>query len=156
MKQVCPASVTSPAMPRRRSLIAIAIGGGAAWIGGHAAFLAIGGRRRRSATSPGGLAASFSELCYSGTIGKACLEALPATENSRDALTRAILGDMREADRDYPSARALARSIMERSRDDFRDGRVVSVDGWILSLTETRVYALAALSHGAVEQKYPV
>jgi len=39
----------------------------------------------------------------------------------------------------------LAQAIKERSRTDFRDGRVVTVDGWILSLTETRVYALAAL-----------
>jgi hypothetical protein len=133
-------------MPRRRGLIATAIGGGVAWISGNAALLAVGGRRRRSAISPGGLAALFSELCYSGIIGNACLEALPVTENSRDALTRAILGDMWEVDRGYSSARALARSIMERSRNDFRDGRVVSVDGWMLSLTETRVYALAALS----------
>jgi hypothetical protein len=146
MKQVCPASVTSHARPRRRGLIAMAIGGGAAWISGHAVYLAVGGRRRRSAISPGGLAELFSKSCHSGAIGNACLEALPATENSIDALTRAILGDMREADRDYSSPRALARSIMERSRNDFRDGRVVSVDGWMLSLTESRVYALAALS----------
>jgi hypothetical protein len=133
-------------MPGRRGLIAMAIGGGAAWISGHVAFLAVGGRRRRSAISPAGLAALFSKSCYSGAIGNACLKALPATANSIDTLTRAILGDMREADRDYSSPHVLARSIRERSRNDFRDGRVVSVDGWMLSLTETRVYALAALS----------
>jgi hypothetical protein len=145
MKQVGPASVTSRIRPRRRGLIAAAIGGGAAWLSGHAAFLAVGGRRRRSAISPCGLATLLSELCYSITIGNACLEALPATENSKDALTRAILGDMREADRDYSSARALTRAVMEGSRNDFRDGRIVNVDGWMLSLTETRIYALAVL-----------
>jgi hypothetical protein len=155
MKQACPASMTSRAMPLRRALIATVIGGGAAWISSHAASLTVGRRRSRSAISPGGLAALFSELCHSRTIGNACLAALPATENSRDALTEAILGDMREGGRNYSSAQALARSIRERSRNDFRDGRVVSVDGWMLSLTETRVYALAALSHWT-ERKYPV
>jgi hypothetical protein len=142
-------------MPRRRGLIAMAIGG-AAWMSGYATFLAVGGQRRRSAIGPDSLAALVSELCYSGAIGNACLEALPAAENSENALTRAIIGEMR---RDYASARGLARSIMERSRNDFRDGRVVSVDGWMLSLTETRIYALAALSRrpdGTTERKYPV
>jgi hypothetical protein len=158
MKKVCPTAATSRGMPRRRGLIAMAIGG-AAWMSGCAAFLAVGARRRRSAIGPDGLAALVSKLCYSGAIGNACLAALPAAENSRDALTRAIVGDMRVTDRDYASARSLARSIMERSRSDFRDGKVVSVDGWMLSLTETRVYALAALSRRPgwkLEQKYPV
>jgi hypothetical protein len=43
------------------------------------------------------------------------------------------------------STGALAQAIGQRSRDDFRDGRIVIVDGWMLSLTETRLYALATL-----------
>ena len=43
------------------------------------------------------------------------------------------------------SATALAQTLRERSRTDFHEGRIVNVDGWMLSLTETRVYALAAL-----------
>jgi len=136
MKQEHLASMTSRAMPRRRGLIAAAIGGGAIWISG----------RSRSAIGSGCLAALCSELRYFRTIGDACLEALPATENSRDALTRAILEDIWEADRDISSASALSRWIRERSRNDFREGRIVTVDRWMLSLTETRVYALAALS----------
>jgi hypothetical protein len=132
-------------MPRRRGLIATAISGGVAWISGHAAFLPGGGRQRRSALSPGGLAAFLSDLCYSGTIGNACLEALPGSENSKDALAREILGDLRKAEQNDASARGLARLISQRIRNDFHEGRIMTVDGWILSLTETRVHALAAL-----------
>jgi hypothetical protein len=38
---------------------------------------------------------------------------------------------------------ALRRSVGERSKDDFGHGRIVYVDGWMLSLTETRLYALS-------------
>jgi len=30
--------------------------------------------------------------------------------------------------------------------DDYRTGRVVDIDGWVLSITEARLYALAALA----------
>jgi hypothetical protein len=56
-----------------------------------------------------------------------------------------LLGDVQVAGGDCSSARALAQAIRELSRDDFRCGRIVTVDGWMLSLTETRAYALAAL-----------
>jgi hypothetical protein len=56
-----------------------------------------------------------------------------------------ILEDVKAAGLDCSSASALAYAIRELSRDDFRRGRIVTVDGWMLSLTETRVYALAAL-----------
>jgi hypothetical protein len=36
--------------------------------------------------------------------------------------------------------------IANQVRLDFGQGAVVSVDGWLLSLTEARVYALVALS----------
>jgi hypothetical protein len=48
---------------------------------------------------------------------------------------------------------ALRRSVGERSQDDFDHGRIVYVDGWMLSLTETRLYALStslARSHPLV------
>lgn len=79
------------------------------------------------------------------TIGKACLAALPAVEASQGSLARLLLGDAQTAGGDCSSARALAQAIRELSRDDFRCGRIVTVDGWMLSLTETRAYALATL-----------
>src|SRR5690606_2898810 len=39
---------------------------------------------------------------------------------------------------------ALARAV----REDARAGRTVQVEGWILSLTEARLYGLAALAVG--------
>jgi hypothetical protein len=129
----------------RRGLFATVIGAGAAWMCARAPFLGAGRGLVRSVIGSNALAAVCSELNPPRALGEACLEALPAIEYSEASLTRAIIGEMRAAGRDCSSARALAQAIRERSRDDFRDGRIATVDGWMLSLTETRVYALAAL-----------
>lgn len=42
--------------------------------------------------------------------------------------------------------RAIREWVCARSRDDFRAGRVVEIQGWILSATEVRLCALAAIS----------
>ena len=39
--------------------------------------------------------------------------------------------------------------LSSRVRDDFGAGRVLLVDGWVLSETEARIYALAALGPGS-------
>jgi len=136
----------------RRSLLATVIGGGATWLIGGASFPVSFRGRVGSMSGSRTFAAFLGDLGYSRTIGEACLKALPAVEASKGCLTRAVFGNMLEADRECLSARALAQAVRERSRDDFRDGRIVTVDGWMLSLTETRVYALAALLAGeAVE-----
>jgi hypothetical protein len=133
------------AMLRRRSLIAAAMAGGAAWLGGHLPLLATSGDRGSLAGDPEALLAWCSRLSQPQTLGKACLEALPAIETSIAGLTRLVLDGVEAADGDRRSARALAQAVRDRSRDDFREGRIVNVDGWMLSLTETRVYALAGL-----------
>jgi hypothetical protein len=144
--------VKPPAVLSRRSLLATAIGGGAAWLIGGVSFLVSYRGRVGSMSGSSTFAAFFGDLGYSRTIGEACLKALPTVEASQGCLTRAIFGDMWDADRDCLSARALVQAIRERSRVDFRDGRIVTVDGWMLSLTETRVYALAALLASAGER----
>jgi hypothetical protein len=126
----------------RRNLIATAIGGGAAWFGRRVSFRCA---RIRSFSGPSPLATLCSGWSYPNTIGRACLEALPTIEASKAFLTRIILGDIRAGAGDCSSRSVLVRKIRQRSREDFRDGRIVTVDGWMLSLTETRVYALAAL-----------
>jgi hypothetical protein len=78
-------------------------------------------------------------------LGAACLKALPAVEGSEAELTRLILGETLPARRDGASPVALRRAIRQRSRQDFSADRIVVVDGWVLSLAETRVYALATL-----------
>ena len=126
-------------------MMTTAIGGGTAWLIGCVPFLA--GSRRWVGLMSGSstFAALRADLSYPQTIGKACLKALPAVEASQGCLTRMIFGDMQGAGGDCLTASTIVQSMRERSRDDFRDGRIVTVDGWILSLTETRVYALAAL-----------
>ncbi|WP_158044312.1 hypothetical protein [Skermanella pratensis] len=39
----------------------------------------------------------------------------------------------------------LLRHVAERQRADFAAGRTVKLDGWVLSRTEARLYALAAV-----------
>jgi hypothetical protein len=91
------------------------------------------------------LAVLCSDLACPKAIGEACLLALPAAESAPSSLARAILADLRPTGRSRSLPNVLARAMIERSRADYCEGRVVTVDGWILSLTETRIYALATL-----------
>jgi hypothetical protein len=127
----------------RRSLLATAISGPVTWLVNVPFFVHVG--RVYSIPGYNELFALCSDLRCPQTIGKACLLALPMSENTRSSLARAILADVELARRNRSASDVLGQAISERSRTDFRDGRVVTVDGWILSLTETRVYALAAL-----------
>ena len=74
----------------RRSLVATAISGTVAWLGEYLSFL----------TTDAGCAyhseliALCSDLRCPGTVGKACLLALPASESTRSSLARAILADV--------------------------------------------------------------
>jgi hypothetical protein len=128
----------------RRRLIVTTLAAAAAWLGGMPSFAARG-RQTRSLSDANTLAAVCAEFGCTAAIGQTCLAALPASEASTAALSRRLLEGTQLAATAGPSAGALVEMIRARSRNDFRDGRVVTVDGWMLSLTETRVYALAAL-----------
>jgi hypothetical protein len=135
-------------MPRtisRRSLFGTAISGVVACLGGHLSFLAARAGFTYSTAGYSELAALCSGLGCPRAIGKSCLLVLPARESTRSSLARIILADVRPQGENRSPPDLLAQAIRERGRADFREGRVVSVDGWILSLTETRIYALAAL-----------
>lgn len=43
------------------------------------------------------------------------------------------------------SVKALRKTLAVQSRADFAEGQTVSVDGWLLSHTESRLYALTAV-----------
>ena len=129
----------------RRSLISTAISGAVAWLGGYVPYLTAHAGCVYSIPGYSELIALCSDLRCPRAIGKACLLALPAPESTRSSLARAILADARTAGQNRSSPDVLAQVVRDRSRADFRAGRVVTVDGWILSLTETRIYALAAL-----------
>jgi hypothetical protein len=137
--------VNSQAVLRRRSLIATAISGGAIWLGGCVPLLEASRDQAALTSDSGGLLAWCSRSSFPQALGKACLEALPAIETSIAGLTRLILDGMWATGGDHWSTRALAQTVRERSRTDFSEGRIVNVDGWMLSLTETRIYALGAL-----------
>ena len=125
-----------PAMLSRRGFVVRALSG---WLGGRAPFFAA------SLSGSAVCATLCSEWRCPRTIARACLDVLPATETSKEELTRLVLENMQAVRTGRAPVRALAYAIRERSRNDFREGRIAIVDGWILSLTETRVYALSAL-----------
>jgi hypothetical protein len=68
-------------------------------------------------------------------IGAACLKSLP------DNVATGFCGT-----ETMRSKEAVRRQIADQVRLDFAQGAVISVDRWLLSVTEARVYALIALS----------
>jgi hypothetical protein len=91
------------------------------------------------------LLAACSDLKCSEAIGIACLRALPAVEASREILLSLIVRRAALQIHDFTTSSRVRRLLRAQSQRDFRDGAVRIVDGWIFSLTETRVYALTAL-----------
>jgi hypothetical protein len=63
---------------------------------------------------------------------------------SKEALVDSIFGTEREVFAAAPNRSQVHDWLRGRVRDDFRAGRTVTVDGWVLSDTEARLYALAA------------
>jgi hypothetical protein len=79
-------------------------------------------------------------------IGNACLRTLPPKENSAEQLANAILVAAEIDSQAAKTTQAIRDRISNRVRKEFVEDAVVSVDGWILSVTEARLYALVALS----------
>jgi hypothetical protein len=79
-------------------------------------------------------------------IGLAYLRILSPDERSADYLVKETLTSVSLAMRRPRRLRAIGRLVNERMRRDFAEGAVVTVDRWILSVTEARLYALAALA----------
>jgi hypothetical protein len=77
------------------------------------------------------------------TIGTACLSTLAPSERTPGQLIAAICARAALVPDDLASP-DLGRRISDRVRRDFAQGAVVQVDGWFLSVTEARLYALTA------------
>lgn len=120
---------------RRRSLIATAAGA-AAWLAGLPAGGSAAGERSLRALCP--------ELDCPPSIGAACLRALPAREQSSQSLIESIFSSLPPEARRATSTRTLARLLSTQIRNDFRDGAIVTADGWMLARTEARLYGLTA------------
>ena len=128
----------------RRSLLAVATTGAMACPDEFPFFLN-GYSAHKSSGTGNDLVALCTELGCPTAIGKACLLALPPSERGLPFLARAIRRHDRAPGEADSSLGTLAQYIRERSRADFHEGNVLPVNGWILALTEARLYALAAL-----------
>ena len=126
-------------VPSRRSLLAAAINGALASLGTHISALAA--QANYSMSGHTAVITLCSNLRCPWSVGEACRLALATSETQPSSLIGAILLDTPET----LTPTELAHALVERSRIDFRERRVVSVDGWVLSLTEARLYALAGL-----------
>jgi hypothetical protein len=82
----------------------------------------------------------FPDLASARAVGKAYLAAVKPAEQMPAELWRAILAA-------HPLGRppATRQQVASWVRRDFADAAMVSLDGWLLSRTEARLCALAAL-----------
>jgi hypothetical protein len=78
-------------------------------------------------------------------LGTACSRSLLNGESTGRQLSNKIIAQALCDAETMKSKEAVRRRIANQVGLDFAHGAVVSVDGWLLSLTEARVYALVAL-----------
>jgi len=123
----------------RRAINAL-IAGAAAWPCSGAALLIL-----PTATVKRLLLSILEQPGSAHTIGSAYLDSLPPDARAADRLANAIVCTAECDARTMRSTEALRKQISIRVRKDFAEGAVVIVAGWVLSETEARLYALAAL-----------
>lgn len=127
------------AMSRRRLIAAFLTGAAASLVWGRAgarlAVLSAGDWSPRQL-----LEAVLPNLASARAIGEAYLNAGHAEETSADRLVWLIFGEQPPAVVTGTEVRAF---IGRRLRQDFANGAVVRIDGWMLSVTEARLCALA-------------
>jgi hypothetical protein len=130
---------------RRRRFLAWLAPAGALWLGWPSQAWTEFAFVRRPQTADR-LVAVFSRRTSAASVGRAYLAARPG-EAEIARLAGALETTLRRsgcepARADLETLRAaLAREV----QDDFARGRVVPVDGWLLSLSEARLCGLAAL-----------
>ncbi len=90
---------------------------------------------------------SLFENCRSAyAIGLACLKALPPNPSALQQLVNVMIASADCTAGVTKTKDVVRRCIDDRVRHDFAEGAVVNIDGWLLSSTEARLYALVALS----------
>ena len=136
--------MTSPRIARRRFLVAAAgTLGGVAFLGSRPWRVLVSVVRPSPAARLVGL---FAHRDSARALGRAVLR---TTRTSRsvprlvDEVAEGIDGG--RAALGSASDTELREALARRIRQDFAEDRVVTVDGWVLSVTETRLYALADL-----------
>jgi hypothetical protein len=91
------------------------------------------------------LSALCASLRCSRAIAEACLRTLPEKQARPEYLASLILAEVSPRGAYSNSTIVLRTAARDQSQDDFRKGKIVNVDGWMLSLTEARIYGFAAL-----------
>ena len=92
-----------------------------------------------------GLADFFKHRKSAEVIGREYLMQSPDERNLDTLLDRLLDGGGRGAEFSVAGAGRRREMLRELTREDFARGRVVKVGGWILSLTEARLCALAGV-----------
>jgi hypothetical protein len=80
-------------------------------------------------------------------VGREYLRGVP-TEGDDKILVFLICGEQCEPPPTARGPQATREWARARARKDFAAGRVVEIEGWIVSATEARLCALSALSRG--------
>jgi hypothetical protein len=91
------------------------------------------------------LVSVFSDRRRARSLAQAYRDSTPAERWSAASLTRAILGPTPTSAVAAMTPAMLHHFIAERIRVDFSENNTVCLEGWILSKTEARLCALAAL-----------
>ena len=125
-----------------RSLAVVALAG-AAWIVQRLWSPPADVSRSEALRVAGILVPAFGGSPAVGAVGRAYLDETPGESDPRVLVSHLYEGWTREAlDAD---ASEWVERIRHQHRQDFASGRTVTVEGWVLSRTEARVGALAAL-----------
>lgn len=120
------------------------IGSGAAVGLGIPALLSALAACRREPELATALSGFFADPASARRVGKAYLAAFP-DENDGDVLVERLAGADLERWSGLAAGAELAAAVRARHLDDFANERVVHLRGWVLSATEARLCALAAL-----------
>jgi hypothetical protein len=83
-------------------------------------------------------------------VGLAYLARYPEEADAALLTRRLLAGLGQEPETARLDDRALRRRVAARVSADFAEGRTASLDGWLLSRTEARLCALAALPPGTL------
>ena len=137
----------SPARLSRRDVVAAGAGAAAASL----PFVGSAVPADIVAQAENALLAVFRDSSSTTQIGNAVLALAPEMRNSIQLLSEVL----RDLHLDPESVRLLtmteiAKRLAQRVRDDFATRNTVMLDGWLVSLTEMRLCALAALTKGSV------
>jgi hypothetical protein len=84
-------------------------------------------------------------------VGHRYLRAYPGEQDVTRllaAVRASLIGQLGGVEPDFSVGSSLAVAVRDLVSGEYRRGELASVDGWLLSRTEARVYAAAALLHG--------